>query len=253
MQKEAALHSPSASCWGSSSSQKAPPGWSQGTLAAPSSARFHNWFGERRRLVLHRDVSCPRCFFFYVLLIQARQTVAGLLPSAQIKASDAECSEHPQNHQWAESEWRSGPFKPPVNREVSSGGNAFSWWRLERKDEKKGDETDWKPIRNKRCGVSHHRASDYGACFATWLADSQQIAQHNWEKKYSWFFFLLFIFILVASYALERCVSLAYVTTRVILPNDVTVGFPPHSSLHEELISSPASPHTWFIWRGARR
>lgn len=138
MQKGAVLHSSSASCWGSSPSQQARRGWSQSTLAAPTSAQFHNWDGERRRLESHRDVSSPLCFFFYVLLIQARRAVGGLRPSAQIKAPAAGCSEHLQNHGWAESEWRSGPFKPPVNPEVSSGVIAFCWWRLGRKREKKG-------------------------------------------------------------------------------------------------------------------
>lgn len=63
MQKGAVLHSSSASCWGSSPSQQARWGWSQGTLAAPTSVQFHNWDGERRRLESHRDVSSPLCFF----------------------------------------------------------------------------------------------------------------------------------------------------------------------------------------------
>lgn len=56
------------------------------------------------RLESHRDMSSPLCFFFNVLLIQARQAVGGLLLSAQIKAPAAGCSENLQNHGWAESE-----------------------------------------------------------------------------------------------------------------------------------------------------
>lgn len=53
-----------------------------------------------------RTGTCPLpcAFFFYVLLIQARRAVGGLRPSAQIKAPAAGCSEHLQNHGWAESE-----------------------------------------------------------------------------------------------------------------------------------------------------
>lgn len=138
MQKGAVLHSSSASCWGSSPSQQARRGWSQGTLAAPSSAEFHNWDGERRSAGVTQGHVLSPVLFFYVLLIQARQAAGGLLLSAQIKAPAAGCSENLQNHGWAESEWRSGPFKPPVNPEVSSGVIAFCWWRLGRKCEKKG-------------------------------------------------------------------------------------------------------------------
>lgn len=67
----------------------------------------------------------PSTFFFYVLLTQARRTIAGLLPSAQIKASHARCGEHPQNRQWAESGWRSGPFKPPSRSRGELRGDCF--------------------------------------------------------------------------------------------------------------------------------